>query len=290
MQQLVGCCYSNDLRGGSDLTVNILEALIETAGLFNQATIKDTAIAITDKERYLYYMPGEQLNHRVKAGDFIPKGALVEQAMTSGKKQVAVVDQKVFGFPYIGTATPLFDENKKVIGSIFIGENTQEQELIKEMAEVITNNVGEVNEMAQGISGKMERLSHLQRELTRRVSGFNEEIQGIEGFSKVIDGIAKQTNMLGINAAIESARLGEAGRGFAVVAEEIGKLSKRSTDSVMSIHKKTKDIQGNSSELLKEMAHLETISSEINEMLQRVAMAVDGVNAMVQELNSLTQL
>lgn len=270
--------------------MNIHEALIETAGLFNQATLKDTAIAITDLERYLYYMPGERLNHKVKAGDLIPNGALVEQAMRSGKKQIAVVDQKVFGFPYIGTATPIFGDGNKVIGAIFIGENTEEQEIIKEMAEVISSNVGEVNEMAQGISGKMERLSQLQRELTRRVSNFDQEIQGIEGFSKVIDSIAKQTNMLGINAAIESARLGEAGRGFVVVAEEIGKLSKRSTESVMSIHKKTKDIQGSSNELMKEMAYLETISCEINDMLKRVASAVDSVNAMVQELNSLTQL
>lgn len=270
--------------------MNIISSLLETAGLFNQATIKDTAIAITDLTHYLCYVPGERLNHKVRSGDRIPKGALVEQAMSSGKKQVAVVDQKVFGFPYIGTATPIFDERGIVIGAIFIGENTEEQELIKEMTEVISNNVGQVNEMAQGISGKMERLSTLQNELTQRVSNFDLEIQGIEGFSKVIDGIAKQTNMLGINAAIESARLGEAGRGFVVVAEEIGKLSKKSTESVLSIHKKTKEIQLGSRDLMGEMANLEIISSEINEMLRQVASSVDSVNAMVQELNSLTQL
>lgn len=271
--------------------MNIIEALILTANLYNSTTIKDTAIAVTDLNNYLFYAPGTRLNHRVKAGDPIPKGALVERAMSSRQKQVAVVDQSVFGFPYIGTAMPVFDETgRQVLGAIFIGENTEEQEHLKEMSTVISENVGQVNEMAQGISEKMGLLSRLQGDLTAQLSQFDQDIQGIEGFSKVIEGISRQTNMLGINAAIESARLGEAGRGFAVVAEEIGKLSKISQSSVGSIHEKTKQIQGESRALMQEMTRIETISKEIDAMLRRVADSVDSVNAMVQELNSLTQL
>jgi methyl-accepting chemotaxis protein len=221
----------------------------------------------------------------------VPNGALINRAMTQKKKLVAIVDETVFGFPYVGTAMPVFDESgHNVIGGVFIGENIEEQEMIKNMSNAITTNMGDVNEMAQGISEKMTLLNSLQKELTERLSNFDNELKGIESFSKIIEGISKQTNMLGINAAIESARLGEAGRGFVVVAEEIGKLSKRSQESVSSIHKTTQEIQNNSQNLMTEMNKIETISSEINEILSQVANSVDKVNAMVQQLNAMTQI
>lgn len=270
--------------------MSILEKLVETAGYFNQALLKDTAIAITDLNQYLYYMPGKKLNHRVKAGDPIKEGTLASRAMKSGVQQVAVMDSALFGFPYIGTATPIFDESgRTVIGCIFFGENTETQEMIRSNTEAIADNMIAVNEKTQVISGKMEGLRSLQEGLMNRLEKFDEELKGIEAFSKIIGGIAKQTNMLGINAAIESARLGEAGRGFAVVAEEIGKLAKRSQDSVASINETTAHVQQNSQEIVGEMDNIGTITLEIGEILRRVAVDIEQASGMLEELSSMSQ-
>jgi methyl-accepting chemotaxis protein len=89
----------------------------------------------------------------------------------------------------------------------------------------------------------MQRLSEQMLHSVKIVAGLAKESENIGTVIDVIKGIAEQTNLLALNAAIEAARAGEQGRGFAVVADEVRSLAGRTQDSTKDIRQMVEKLQ-----------------------------------------------
>src|SRR5690606_9670253 len=115
----------------------------------------------------------------------------------------------------------------------------------------------------------------------------NKEAAGISTVLTVIHGIAEQTNLLALNAAIEAARAGEAGRGFAVVADEVRGLAQRTQESTAQIEGLIDTLQQgalNASSMMDSSRGLaaETVSlaRDVGEELQAITRSISTIQTM----------
>lgn len=102
----------------------------------------------------------------------------------------------------------------------------------KDGRDIVTKTVASIN----GLAEEVERAGEVIRKLEA-------DTGNVGTILDVIKGIAEQTNLLALNAAIEAARAGEQGRGFAVVADEVRTLASRTQDSTQEIQKVIEELQ-----------------------------------------------
>ncbi|NNN97918.1 methyl-accepting chemotaxis protein [Vibrio sp. B1-2] len=116
------------------------------------------------------------------------------------------------------------------------------QQLVSQGQQNIHTAVSSVNQLADYISTSSTTIQELEN-----------DSQGITAILDTIRGIAEQTNLLALNAAIEAARAGEQGRGFAVVADEVRALAKRTQDSTEEINGLVVRLQNRTKEVAEQM-------------------------------------
>ncbi len=148
----------------------------------------------------------------------------------------------------------------------------------------------------QDVKNQMNHIHETVRSLAQSVLQLGERSQQIGDIVDIISGIASQTNLLALNAAIEAARAGEQGRGFAVVADEVRKLAEQSAYSAQQIAQKISMIQSDTADAVKVT---DSVSIEVNTGLEKVhiaedsfsqiTFAVDVVATEVEEISIATQ-
>lgn len=117
------------------------------------------------------------------------------------------------------------------------------------------------------------------------ISLLNEEIVEINKIAKTITNIAKQTNLLSLNASIEAARAGDAGKGFAVVASEIKNLSDQTRNEAEEINKLIINIQNKALELVDTMRSATHSAGEQNAAVADTGEAFDEIFKSIKDIN-----
>ncbi|MFL1908844.1 methyl-accepting chemotaxis protein [Plesiomonas shigelloides] len=140
-----------------------------------------------------------------------------------------------------------------------------------------------VNKTRQSINNLADEVS----EATEVIGALSQHAQAISGILSTIQGIAEQTNLLALNAAIEAARAGEQGRGFAVVADEVRVLSRRTQDSTQEIHSTIDTLQQTTARAVSLMQTSQALAGNSVEDADAAARALEEITHAVALISDM---
>jgi methyl-accepting chemotaxis protein len=132
---------------------------------------------------------------------------------------------------------------------------------------------------------RMSGLTLQIEETTTVINQLNEHAQQINTILATIQGIAEQTNLLALNAAIEAARAGEQGRGFAVVADEVRALSQRTHEATGEIQSMIEALSGQTSSAVTQMGKSKSLVEDTMTTAQAVSSSQVSIREAIASIN-----
>ena len=148
-----------------------------------------------------------------------------------------------------------------------------------------TTSAGDGRDLVQETVSAIERMSADVQSTATLIGDLANESRDIGKVLDVIRGLADQTNLLALNAAIEAARAGEAGRGFAVVADEVRALAHRTQQSTSEIERMIGSIQSGTEHAVDSMRNsTERAESTLN-IARGAGLSLDTINSAIVEIN-----
>lgn len=256
---------------------DILEKLAYALPIVQLSLHEDTGITLTNRENFLLYKPGKKLDLKVPPNAQVKPGSGVHRAMQEKRRVALRFDKTLYGVPYTSVATPVFDQHNEVIGAIAITQPVELQENIKQMSGSLLDNISTLAATSEEISAQTEEIAASSRGLTEVARESLARAKQTDQVLDLIRAIASQTNLLGLNAAIEAARVGEQGRGFGVVAEEIRKLAGTSAQSINDVGSIIAAIRKDSEATYNQM-------NDMQKAIGQIAVAVNQIAGTIQEV------
>ena len=271
---------------------SIIEGFSHFAPIFSEIFPEGVCLYTTDTKQFTNIQNSEKFNvTQIRVGQELKESDIAYKTLQNHTKNSQEVDSIRFGVPTLVINYPLFDEedSSHIVGTLGVIIPRAVEYQLKSMAEGLKSNLVGISSGIQELAASAFEIHANEKILSESISEILALAEQIDNISVYIKKIADQTNMLGLNAAIEASRVGEAGRGFSVVATEIRKLSENSKETAPKIRDITDKIKEKINELIKKSQTSLANSENQSSSMQEITAGVEEITAMSEELEALSK-
>jgi len=175
--------------------------------------------------------------------------------------------------------------------TVSIGQVSESAEAARQIAQRTSDFAQQGRDRLRSASGEISKIAGAVESSSQVMDTLQSSSQQIGNIANVIRGIADQTNLLALNAAIEAARAGEQGRGFAVVADEVRKLAEKAGSATNEIKTMIDTIQSQTDQAAVQMRQASELALVGVQMIQELQAPLEELQrGAVNSLASLVDL
>ena len=269
------------------MALSLLEAFQAVTPVLPQLMTQRVGMVVADRSNWIAANSIQEIASQVVVGTPIKEGSAVAVAMHEKRRVVVHVDKEVYGVPYVAVSVPII-ENGEVVGAVAVHESLEQHDLLHETSETLASSTQSLFEALELISAKANTLSESSSSLQALANKAETQVGETDEVISFIKSVASQTNMLGLNAAIEAARVGEQGRGFAVVAEEVRKLAVNSAESAEKITDTLTRIRDSIDKIHSEIQQMSGVNQEQARLINEISAQGKSLQEISQHVEQMT--
>lgn len=267
-----------------------LQVIKQVALLFHDAISIENTIVVTDKEKFISHLMGNEEKISSLVGKPFPRTGNIPTVINTGSKQSGIIPKEVYGIEFKSTSIPINNNKNEVIGTISVALSLKNQNKLQEVTENISSSVEELSATTEDISSSSMNLAENVSDILVQTQDVIKLLEQTSSILDFVNNVASNSRLLGLNAAIEAARAGEVGHGFSVVASEIRKMAENSTKSVNETKKLLSDINEKINHLLKKTQELSDISQSQSAATQEIAASIQDLALNTQVVQEVSEI
>ena len=275
-------------EGNADLTAQISSTakneVGELVGSFNRfiGKLRDIVVSLKEEQKRLDGISGELKTHTSDTAETVSAMTeTINDVVKRTMEQTGLTNDSSAAVNEIASNIESLDNMTASQAASITAASSAIEQMIHNIAS-ITNSMSKMVAEFTGVAAASSSGKDKITEMMGKIEKIVERSEALLEVNKTIANIASMTNLLAMNAAIESAHAGEAGKGFAVVADEIRRLAEDSSNQSKIINKELAEVQ-------RAIVEVASASKESEEAFVGMETRINTTDGLIKEINNALQ-